>query len=145
VLNSPNDDSGFVGVAPDGLTLYFQSNRQVAGDTIGDHDLYVSAYDAPSGTWSAPAKVGGVTTNSNELTPSVRGDALAYAYAASGFPSTILLSAPFGSAPAAIPDVNVGTAESQSPVFSSDFCTLYFVSDRPGGLGALDVWEATRR
>lgn len=41
------------------------------------------------------------------------------------------------------PPVNTDSFESQ-PSFSSDGKTLYFTSNRPGGMGGMDIWVTTR-
>lgn len=49
---------------------------------------------------------------------------------------------PFG-APENLAVVNTGAMEA-SPSISADGLTLYFNSDRSGGLGGQDIWQATR-
>jgi hypothetical protein len=49
---------------------------------------------------------------------------------------------PFG-APAPIDEVNTGTFETSSAI-SADGLTLWFGSDRPGGVGTTDIWVSSR-
>jgi WD40-like Beta Propeller Repeat len=49
---------------------------------------------------------------------------------------------PFGP-PAPATELNTSSTET-SPIVSADGLTLWFASDRAGGLGDLDVWSATR-
>jgi WD40-like Beta Propeller Repeat len=51
---------------------------------------------------------------------------------------------PHFGAPAAIPGANAMGSADTSPYLSADGLTLYFASDRMGGMGGLDLWQATR-
>lgn len=49
------------------------------------------------------------------------------------------------STPALLPEtINLRGTTSMTPWLSDDGLTLYFASDRPGGLGLLDIWVADR-
>lgn len=51
---------------------------------------------------------------------------------------------PLFGAPAPIPGASAMAAADTSPYLSADGLTLYFASDRAGGMGGLDLWKATR-
>ena len=40
--------------------------------------------------------------------------------------------------------VNTSISTTRTPILSRDELTMYFTSDRPGGLGGDDLWFATR-
>ncbi|HEX7118218.1 MAG TPA: hypothetical protein VF212_05490 [Longimicrobiales bacterium] len=93
-----------VAFSPDGLTMYFASNRPGG---CGKHDICVSAredlwitrWDAAAGRWAVPVNAGpGINTEYDEEMPSITHD---------GF-------------------------------------ELFFPSDRPGGLGRQDLYVALR-
>jgi hypothetical protein len=132
-------------VAADGLSLYFQSNRQVVGDTTNDPDIWSSTYNQATSTWAAPTKVSTISRTLYETGPSITGDALVYSVSMSGLNKALYMSYPAGAAPISMPDVNLPTQNTESGAFAPDFCSLYFVTDRAGGPGQLDVWKATRR
>jgi hypothetical protein len=144
-LNMANSDSGFMYITPDGLTMLFQSDRPVVGDTSQDFDIWSATYNIGTMTWSAPGRIAALATNMYETSPSVSSSAALYSISMSGTHPQIYLSAPVGSSPISVPDVNSPAYDQESPVFTPDMCTLYFVSNRPGGSGLQDVWRATRR
>ena len=143
-LNRADAESGFPSISADGVTMVIQSNRE-STDGVADPDIWTSTYNAAGGDWSAPVKVPMVNSGNNETSPSIRGEALLFTYGGTSLKNSIFVSTPPGSTPYAIPDVNSPAFDTQTPVFTPDMCTLYFVSNRPNGMGAYDVWRATRR
>jgi hypothetical protein len=95
VVNSPFGDWGPF-IAPDGLTLYFSSERPGG---LGESDIWVTTRATVSDAWRPPVNVG-ATVNSSTW------DWL--------------------------------------PAITADGLTLYFSSERPGGLGLNDIWLTTR-
>ncbi|WP_128546730.1 OmpA family protein [Larkinella soli] len=113
----------------------------------GDEDLMVSTYRGE--TWSPPESLSpAINTPDNEGTPSLSADGRTLVFTAcqgrSGIGSCDLyISRKTGeawSAPKNLgPIINTRGWESQ-PALSADGRRLYFVSDRPGGVGRRDIW-----
>lgn len=142
-LNDPKEDSGFMSVTMDGKTIYFSSDRPVTGDPIQDDNIWTSTLNGA--TWSTPTRLTTISTNNQESAPTVNGDALIYTSSSSGFNQMLQLSTPVGDPPVPLSDVNQAGSDTSFGVFTPDRCTLYFVSNRSGGVGNFDVWRATRR
>ncbi len=144
-------------IAPNGLSLYFSSNR--AGG-FGGNDIYVSQRATLSAAWGAPQNLGAtLNTSSNDsishLSPDGREMFMQSNRAGgSGLVDIYISTRPnvnddFGwTAP-----VNAGTVINTA---SNDYMgnlfvdpasgarTLYFNSDRAGGLGGNDIYQSTR-
>ena len=87
---------GEASLAPDGLTLYFASDR---GGGVGQRDVWVTNRPSRSRPFGKPRNLGRpVNTRGFEATPHL----------------------------------------------SADGRTLLFLSDRPGGVGFMDLWQARR-
>jgi len=73
VVNSPQGDSIPV-VSPDGLELYFASNRPGGS---GDYDIWVSKRPSTEAPWEPPANLGpGINSTGQEFPTSVSSDGL---------------------------------------------------------------------
>jgi hypothetical protein len=155
ILNSADMDQLPV-IAPNGLSLYFGSNR--AGG-LGGQDIYVSQRAALSSAWGAPVNVGVLNTNSND-TPST--------FSADGRELFMQSIRPGGTGGVDIyistrtdpnndsgwsTPVNIGTVinTAANDYFGNYFvnpatgsATLFFNSDRAGGLGGNDIYQSTR-
>jgi len=117
-----------------------------------DEDIYVSRKDA-NGRWQRPEILSdNITTNNNEGTCTISADGRTLIFTAcqdrSGYGSCDLyISYKTGgqwSVPKNLgPSVNAKSWESQ-PSLSADGQTLYFVSDRPGGVGRRDIYVSRR-
>jgi Tol biopolymer transport system component len=71
LVNSPSNDR-FPAISPDGLSLYFQSNRPGG---FGADDMYVSRRESPDEAWGAPVNVGPpISTSSDERAPNFSSD-----------------------------------------------------------------------
>ncbi len=155
-INTSSDET-FPSVTPDGLTMYFISNR--VGGT-GDFDLWRATRLTTSASFGSPANLGdGVNTEFAETTPSVSLDGLSI-YFASDRPGgngaldlyvatrdqvtdTDGAVVPFGNVSNLGSEINSEFNEHGVSI-SSDELSIYFASDRPGGLGGLDIFVATR-
>ncbi len=149
------NDSGFQmtpWVSADGLELYFSrfSNNNM--------DLWVAKRASISDPWDAATRLGSpVNTSAHEYTPSLSTDGLllffseddyAGRYRPGGFGRSDMwlakresLADPWGE------PVNLGTGVNSpssewDPRISPDGRTLFFSSDRPGGHGEVDIWQA---
>jgi Tol biopolymer transport system component len=154
VVNTSGDE-GAPTLSADGHWLYFYSNRP-GGE--GGLDLYVSyRHDTDDDLGWEPAINLGPQVN----TAATESGAEFVAAAPGGTPSLLfnrraapalfdLYSAPIGAdgkpTAAAIPIVELNSPFSDvAPGVSRDGREIFFYSERPGTLGADDIWRSTRR
>lgn len=72
VVNSASNDR-FPAISPDGLSLYFQSNRP--GGLGGPDDIWVSRRDSPDAPWGQPVNPGPpINSSSDERAPNFSAD-----------------------------------------------------------------------
>jgi Tol biopolymer transport system component len=138
-------------LAGDGLTLYFQ--RRGPGG-FGDVDLWMVTRTRLSDPFSAAVNLGaGVNSPQFDGEPAVSSDGLTLVFSsdrAGSFgerdlwiASRARVDEPFRDA-RHLGDVN--SAENDvTPSLSRDDGVLYFMSDRPGGVGGLDLWMVNLR
>ena len=126
--------------------LYFQSQR-AGGAGLAD---FYRTEQQEDGTWSTPQRVAELSTPFQEQRPSIRFDGLEIVFTSTRPPSAVF-------------DLWVSTRESVTdawsvpvrininslltdagPYLSGDGMTLYFNSDRAGGVGGNDLWVSTR-
>jgi Tol biopolymer transport system component len=132
-------------ISADGLTLLFASYRSTG---IGDNDIYQATRPPMSNDFNNIRLAPNVNTAASEVQPYltrdgttlyfVRGTAGAQAvFRASG-------SATVGFAnPGMVTELH-GPTNDTDPVLSADGLTIFWGSDRPGGAGDVDVWQAQR-
>lgn len=131
-------------VTADGLTIYFTA--WTSADVI-----YSASRPNRSSNFGVPSPVlnvnntAGINTFDSFVTPD--GSALYFGSQSSvTAPNELYVSdrmdAGFG-VRAPIPAVDTG-GDALSPAISSDELTLFFGTDRAGGVGGLDVWQTTR-
>ncbi|PYJ75210.1 MAG: hypothetical protein DME77_09865 [Verrucomicrobia bacterium] len=127
--------------------LYFGSNR-----TAGLYDIYVSA-QAANGSWGPAVLVPELSSPLNEQRPSVRFDGLELFLDSDRlgtfglrdlWVSTRETTLEPWSAPVNLGATVNSTFNDQQPFITSDRETLFFASDRTGGLGNLDIYMTTR-
>jgi Tol biopolymer transport system component len=126
-----------------GRTFLFVSAR--AGGCGGD-DLYMTRRHETRG-WADPLNLG-CTVNSaaNEASPSLLETELYFSSTRAGGLGDIYVSAFDGSsfgAPALAPGLN-SAQDDFRPNIRRDGLEAFFDSNRPGGLGGLDLWTSTR-
>jgi hypothetical protein len=145
-------NSGSEEVAPtishDGLTFIFTSKRSGGR---GDHDLWMSTRPDTESNWAEPVNMGqAVNSSSFDGEASLSTDGLAMFFCSErpgGMGSSDLWLTTRPSQTAAwSPPVNLGPPVNTSgmegvPSLCPDQKTLYFVSDRPGGIGGWDLWR----
>jgi len=136
-------------VSSDGLSLYFASNRPGG---YGSFDLWVTTRATLSDPWGPGVNLGPtVNSSSSEYQPSISADGLSLFFEF-GRPGGLgpddiwvttraTVSDPWGT------PVNLGSQVNTSgddgnPDISADGSTLYFTSNRPGGYGSYDIWQA---
>ena len=147
-VNSERMD-GIPSISGDGLELYFTTDRP-GGE--GGHDVWVARRPTTSDPWSTPVNLGPpVNTSSGDCCPSIsaNGRTLFFGSTRGGSAGYDLwvttranVSDPWGQT------VNLGpTANSSSfddgPSISADGSTLFFMSNRPGGVGSYDLWQVS--
>lgn len=151
-INVPGYDDGTPALTPDGLALFFSSNRP--GGTNGTDDVYLSLRIDLLSAWGAPARIEALSTASADLGPhpapggglhlcSDRPDAAAQGgfdvfFAEDADPTTGAYSLP----------LPVATMSSPSNdcmfMVRSDGLEAVFNSDRQPSEGNYDLWSATR-
>ncbi|HEY8174126.1 MAG TPA: hypothetical protein VIF32_00410 [Gemmatimonadaceae bacterium] len=148
-LFDDEDPTVFADPASSTLTLYFTSLNRPDGP--GDYDLYTSSRGG-DGKWTPATLVAELSTPARETHPTIRRDGLEMIFVsdrAGGvgsldlWVSTRATTKDKWSTPQNLSAINT-TVEDRGPSLSSDGQTLYFASNRPGGIGATDFWMCTR-
>lgn len=139
----------------DGLSLYFFSNRP---DGLGGNDIWVAERPTPDSPWGAPVNLGNVVnTPFDDSAPWLSRDGHALYFTSNrpgGFGGRDLHVARRSNthdnfdwqAPENLGSAVNGPANDISPALFVDETgrsTLYFASDRPGGLGLDDIYAST--
>jgi len=148
-VNGPNDDV-VTSISFDGLVLYFYSRNRPGG--YGGYDIWVSTRQTKDADWGEPMNLGPtINSSSNDSCPYIPADGLSmffYSKRPGGFGDYDL----YMTKRATIDDdwgipVNLGptinsSAFDYTATILPDGSTLYFTSDRPGGVGGSDIWQA---
>jgi hypothetical protein len=147
-VNSVVDDFG-PAISADGLVLFFTSGR--AG-TSGPSDIWFAKRSSVGVAFAAPENLTEVNSTDSDGVPDLSSDDLTLCFGSDrpgGSGSTDVWCATrqattdaFGT-PVNLTQIN-STAWDSAPTLSSDGLTLYFMSDRAGGVGDSDIWYATR-
>jgi len=138
-------------ISADGLTLFFTSNR--AGGE-GGRDLWATTRETIHDEWGPPVNLGpNVNSPYIEITMSISHDGLLLVFGSnrpggSGGHDLWLtrretIDGPWGTPVNLGPTVNSSLQYDQTPSISADGSTLYFYSDRTGGLGGGDIYQAS--
>ena len=138
-------------VSADGLELYFDSSRP-GGQ--GEWDLWVTNRASLSSPWESPHNLGPpVNSAAGDGTPHLAADGLTLyfnSWRAGGFgKNDIWVTTRRSREESWQPPVNLGSTVNTAdlewgPAPSPDGLTLFFQSDRPGGLGGDDLYATTR-
>lgn len=151
-INSKADDFGMT-MPLDSTITFFTSSR---GEALGKHSIFYSR-TSTSG-WTTPALAVAINNNHSNGTPAITpgGEAMYISGCDFGFGDCDLYrvdvglrgAVPAETLPWSIPTnlglrVN-GTYWDSQPCISADGSTLYFSSNRPGGLGGRDIWISRR-
>jgi hypothetical protein len=142
--------AGFPALSADGLTLHFASQRE-GGQ--GGMDLWRASREATGDPFGAVENLGSsVNGPLDDAMATVSANDLRIVFASrreGGMGDWDLwmadrpdVESDFGSPVNLGPDVNTEGFEGR-PHLSSDGAVLMFMSDRPGGQGAVDLWEVT--
>ena len=149
-INTSSLDGNTV-ISPDGLTLYFTSNRPGGH---GGWDIYMATRSSVSDPWGAPENLGPpFNTSASEHGVTIAANGLELFFGSSkpgGFGAgDIYVSRRATTEDAWGEPVNLGpvvngpSADGAVGV-SSDGLLLFFHSNRPGGHGRFDVWMTRR-
>ena len=130
---------------PDELTLVFRSNR--AGGT-GGNDLYQATRTTTANPFSVATQIANLNTASSDVQPFLRADGAELFFTSNRNGTydifrSVRTGNAFG-APTLVSELSTATDNEQDPALSPDGLTIYWRSDRPGGLGASDIYTATR-
>jgi hypothetical protein len=147
LVNSGANDRG-PSISADALELFFHSSRSGGS---GVRDIWVTMRTTTEDPWGKLANLGPiVNSSSEEVGPSISADGLSLFFASNrpgGYGSADVwvttrdtMDNEWGAPVNLGPPVN-SWAEEFAPSISPDGRTLYFTSDRPGGLGQRDVWQ----
>jgi len=126
-----------------GRTFLFVSARPGG---CGSDDLYMTRRHETRG-WAAPANLGcTVNSSANEASPSLLETELYFSSTRDGGLGDIYVS-PFDGSTFGPPALAAGLNSAQDdfrPNLRRDGLEIFFDSNRPGGLGGLDLWTSTR-
>jgi hypothetical protein len=147
-INSAGQD-GTPMLSADGLSLYFYSTR--AGG-LGSRDLWLSTRSDTAAEFTNPTLIAGVNTPAFDHVPWISPDELTLIWATDrsggvGQGDIWIARRSFRSdgfsGVAPLNGVN-STSDETRAVLGNDGLTIYFSSNRPGGVGNRDIWVATR-
>jgi len=137
-------------MSADGLSLYFASGAGSGG--YGLYDLWVATRSTTDDNWNSPMNLGRtINSSAAEFSPSLSADGLTLFFcrtsvSQSYFDLWMTRRTAINdewAAPVKLPaPVNTSAAEA-FPSISADGSTLYFCSDRAGGLGQVDIWQVS--
>lgn len=132
-------------ISADGLTLLFASVR--SGGT-GDNDIYQATRAAPTDDFTAIRLAPNVNTTASEVQPYLTRDGTTLYFVRTVSSAQVVFRA-IGSAtvgfanPSMVTELH-GPTNDTDPVLSADGLTVFWGSDRSGGTGDVDVWQAQR-
>ena len=140
-INISNWEAG-PSISADGLSLYFDSERP---GSVGGQDLWVTTRATKDDSWGEPVSLGPtVNSSTDDWNPSISDDGLALFYVSDWdlWMATRPTKEETWDSPVNL-GPNINTHQDITPDISSDGSTLYFCSDRPGGVGGMDIWQAS--
>jgi Tol biopolymer transport system component len=142
---------GFPAISGDGLELYFCSNRP--GGSGGD-DIWVAKRASRSQPFGRPSNLGTATNGSvGDCEPSISKDGLVLFFASDRLGGSggldIWVATRASRSESFRRPTNLGPRfnsyfPDERPAISADGLTLYLMSNRPGGSGFFDLWQASR-
>lgn len=143
-LNTSAHEAG-PGVSPDGLSLWFSSNR-VGG--LGQDDIWESTRPDRSANWSAPTAIPILNSASFDLSPAVSADGAVIVFNSGPLGATKLFAAlrmmpTTWMSPQAIAELNMPPNVGNGRMWGSRL-HIVFTADRAGAVGAFDLWMAER-
>jgi len=147
-------DEWMPSISADGLGLFFMSSR--AGG-FGGNDLWFTGRATENDPWGSPVNLGATINSSfNEALPDISADSrmlffsehMLGRFRPGGYggqdiwvTARATTNDPWGEPMNLGPVINTSDHD-LSPNISADGSTLYFCSNRPGGIGSYDLWQA---
>jgi hypothetical protein len=136
-------------LSTDGLALYFSSTREGG---LGSRDLWLSTRPDPGAPFTVPTLIAGVNGPDYDHVPWVSQDELTMVWATDRGGGVgqgdiwIARRSTRGDAFSTVAPLNGvnSTSDEGRAVLGNDGLTIYFSSNRPGGVGDRDLWLATR-
>ena len=137
-------------ISADGLSLYFQSHRP--GHIGGHCDIMVATRESTSDSFGNPVFLRNVNSTIGEWMPDISADGRMLSFSTVVVAGSVMeiwvatrktTGDDFGRPTKLPPQINAPSRLNASPNFSADGSTLYFMSDRPGGVGSYDLWQVS--
>jgi Tol biopolymer transport system component len=131
-------------ISSDNLSLYFQTHRS---GSLGHCDIMVATRKSISDPFGDPVFLKNVNAGGADWTPDISADGLTLFFMRNPGPPEIWASTrrttddDFGARFKLPRQVNMSGYDNGIPNLSADGSTLYFLSNRPGGLGGWDLWQ----
>ena len=149
-----NGNEIFDCISADGLEIYIERPVPIDDITSLNWDLFVSTRVTTNDPWPVPVSLGPtINSSESEYCACLSGDGLELYFGSRrsgghGASDLWMTTRPTRSDPWATPE-NLGPTINTSdgdnmPWITPDGLELYFISNRPGGYGAVDIWVATR-
>src|SRR5262249_50257730 len=132
-------------ISADGLTLFFASVRPGGA---GDNDIYQATRAAQTDDFTNIRLAPNVNTGASEVQPYLTRDGTTLYFVLTVSAAQVIframgsISAGFAN-PSPVAELH-GPTNDTDPVVSADGLTMFWGSDRPGGMGDVDVWQAQR-
>ena len=140
-------------ISADDLSIYFSSHRP---GSSGQCDIMVATRRTSSESFGTPTFLSQINSNGNDWAPEISTDGLKLFYMSNmdnpystnlnslqlWMASRMSVSEPFQTPVKLSPPINMGSYGTFWPSLTPDCSVLYFVSDRPGGFGGYDIWQA---
>jgi len=145
-VNTAYDD-GTPSISADGLTLYFYSKRPGGK---GGRDLWMTSRPTLQGSFGGEKPLAAINSSDDDHVPWVSADELTILWGSErgGSPDLYISTRSSKSEdfanPAVLGGVNGSSSREDRAALSRDGLTIYFISNRAGTLGDLDIWTATR-
>jgi len=133
-------------VTSDGLTLFFASYRTTG---VGDNDIYQATRTALTADFTDTRLTPNVNSSASEVQPYVTRDGTTMYFVRTAPATGDTVFRALGSVtrgftnPIPVAELD-GPTNDADPVLSSDGLTLFWATDRLGGMGDLDIWQASR-
>jgi len=130
-------------ISPDGFTLFFATYQGT-----NNNDIFQASRSESTSDFTSPHAALNVNTTASEVQPYITRDSSTMYFVRTVETTQTVLRA-VGSVTAGFTNPTVvteivGPTNDSDPVLSADGLTLYWGSDRPGGLGDVDIWQAQR-
>jgi len=132
----------------DGLSLYFQSYRPGSIVGYGRDDFMVATRESTSDSFGNPVFLKNVSSANGEWMLDISADERILFFSRSSatelwMATRATIDDDFGPPLKLPPQINMSPYLNMSPNLSADGRTLFFASDRPGGVGSPAIWQVS--